>query len=133
MGHDAALAVDDKGLGNPGNLIGFADHVLRIEQDVEVVAILGHIRLDRFPAATVSQDRRGREAVEPYVAKNGYHFNILLDPQNVISETYEVAGVPETFIIDRKGRIVAHHMGAFDWSRADVKDALRELLNSNTG
>ena len=53
----------------------------------------------------------------PYVEKNGYHFEILLDPENEVGDAYNVSGVPETFIIDRKGRIVAHHMGAFDWSQ----------------
>ncbi len=86
-----------------------------------------------FVMLAASQDTSGRSVVAPYVAKNGYHFTILLDPQNKISETYDVSGVPETFIIDRKGQIVAHHMGAFDWSRPDVKDALRQLLDSKQG
>jgi len=80
-----------------------------------------------------SQDTSGRSAVASYVKKNGYHFTILLDPENKISETYDVSGVPETFIIDRKGQIVAHHMGGFDWSRPDVKDALQQLLDSKQG
>ena len=86
-----------------------------------------------FVMLAVSQDTKGRASVAPYVAKNGYHFTILLDPENKISETYDVSGVPETFIIDRKGQIVAHHMGAFDWSRPDVKDALQQLLDSKKG
>jgi peroxiredoxin len=86
-----------------------------------------------FVMLAVSQDVKGRAAVAPYVAKNGYHFTILLDPENTIGETYDVSGVPETFIIDRKGQIVAHHMGAFDWSRPDVRDALQQLLDSKRG
>ena len=86
-----------------------------------------------FVMLAVSQDVKGRSMVAPYVEKNGYHFAILLDPENKISETYDVSGVPETFIIDRKGQIVAHHMGAFDWSRPDVKDALQQLLDSKAG
>lgn len=77
----------------------------------------------------ISQDTQGRSAVEPYVEKNGYHFEVLLDPENKVGESYDVGGVPETFIIDRDGRIVAHHMGAFDWSSADFRAALRELLD----
>lgn len=77
----------------------------------------------------VSQDTEGRSAVEQYVEKNGYHFEVLLDPQNKVGESYDVGGVPETFIIDRDGRIVAHHMGAFDWSSTDFRAALRELLD----
>jgi peroxiredoxin len=57
----------------------------------------------------------------------------LLDPENKIGDAYSVSGVPETFIIDRKGRIVAHHMGAFDWSRPDVKEALYQLLAAKDG
>lgn len=83
-----------------------------------------------FVMLAVSQDRKGREVVAPYLEKNGYHFRVLLDPDNWVSEAYNVSGVPETFIINREGRIVAHHMGAFDWSRADVKEALRELIEA---
>jgi peroxiredoxin len=86
-----------------------------------------------FVMLAASQDTSGREVVASYVKKNGFHFTILLDPENKISETYEVSGVPETFIIDRKGQIVAHHMGGFDWSRPDVKDALQQLLDSKQG
>ncbi len=86
-----------------------------------------------FVMLAASQDTSGRSVVASYVAKNGFHFTILLDPENKISETYDVSGVPETFIIDRKGQIVAHHMGAFDWSRPDVKDALQQLLDSKQG
>ena len=83
-----------------------------------------------FVMLAVSQDTKGRLVVAPYVEKNGYHFKVLLDPENQVGEAYDVSGVPETFIIDREGRIVAHHMGAFDWSRPDVKDALKELLET---
>jgi peroxiredoxin len=83
-----------------------------------------------FVMLAVSQDTKGRIVVAPYVEKNGYHFKILLDPENRVGDAYNVSGVPETFIIDREGRIVAHHMGAFDWSRPDVKDALKQLLET---
>ena len=85
-----------------------------------------------FVMLAVSQDTKGKSAVVPYVEKNGYHFRILLDPENKVGESYSVSGVPETFIIDRNGRIVAHHMGAFDWSRPDVKEALQQLLSAKT-
>ncbi len=85
-----------------------------------------------FVMLAVSQDAKGKSAVVPYVEKNGYHFRILLDPENKVGDAYGVSGVPETFIIDRNGRIVAHHMGAFDWSRPDVKEALQQLLSAKT-
>jgi peroxiredoxin len=86
-----------------------------------------------FVLLAVSQDEGSRDAVASFVKKNGYHFTVLLDPKNVVSAAYGASGVPETFVIDRNGRIVAHHLGAFDWSRPDVREALRDLLNSKTG
>ncbi len=86
-----------------------------------------------FVILAVSQDRRGRAAVQPFVEKNHLQFDVLLDPDNVVGDAYNVSGVPETFIIDRKGRIVAHHMGAFDWSQTDVRQALNELLDNREG
>jgi hypothetical protein len=44
-----------------------------------------------------------------------------------------VDGIPETFIIGRDGRIVAHHIGPYDWSNADIRDALEELIKSKQG
>lgn len=101
------------------------------EEMPSMETLYDELRTNRdFVMLAVSQDTKGRIVVAPYVEKNGYHFKVLLDPENKVGEAYDVSGVPETFIIDRGGRIVAHHMGAFDWSRPDVKDALKQLLES---
>jgi len=101
------------------------------EEMPSMETLYDELRTNRdFVMLAVSQDTKGRLVVAPYVEKNGYHFKVLLDPENKVGEAYDVSGVPETFIIDREGRIVAHHMGAFDWSRPDVKDALTQLLES---
>ncbi len=93
--------------------------------------LYNEFRNDRdFVMLAVSQDEKGRDAVAPYVEKNGFHFEILLDPHNEVSQKYNVTGVPETFIIDREGRIVAHHVGAFDWSLPEIKETFEELLDS---
>jgi peroxiredoxin len=86
-----------------------------------------------FVMLAVSQDQRGRQAVKPFIDKNGFRFQVLLDPDGQLAESYGLRGVPETFIIDRSGRIVAHHAGAFDWSRPDVSDALKRMLEVRSG
>jgi peroxiredoxin len=86
-----------------------------------------------FVMLAISQDTGSREEVMAYVEKHGYHFDVLLDPKNAVAEAYNVSGVPETFIIDREGRIVAHHSGAFDWSQPAIRDAVEELLKDNKG
>ncbi|HEV2170805.1 MAG TPA: TlpA disulfide reductase family protein, partial [Candidatus Binatus sp.] len=86
-----------------------------------------------FVMLAVSEDELGRQVVKPYVEKHGYHFTIVLDPENKVGSAYGLSGVPETFIISRDGRIVAPHMGAFDWSRPDVREALQEMLDAKSG
>src|SRR5579863_589787 len=83
-----------------------------------------------FVVLAVSQDSEGRSAVDSYVRKNGYKFTVLLDPQNQVGDAYDVSGIPETFIIDRTGRIVAHHVGPYDWAQPEMREALRELIDS---
>jgi peroxiredoxin len=86
-----------------------------------------------FVILAVSEDTDGSKAVAPYVKQSGYKFEILLDPRNDVGEAYNVSGIPETFVIDRDGRIVAHHLGPYDWANPDIRDALQELINSKTG
>jgi cytochrome c biogenesis protein CcmG, thiol:disulfide interchange protein DsbE len=86
-----------------------------------------------FEVVAVSQDTLGRKAVAPYVEKQGLKFTVLLDPSNQVGEAYNVSGIPETFIIGRDGRIVAHHVGPFDWSSSEMRDALQELIKSKEG
>ncbi len=88
---------------------------------------------DGFVMLAVSQDTGGRQLVADYVKKHGYHFDVLLDPQNAVADAYRISGVPETFIIDRRGRIVAHHSGAFDWSQPEIRAAIQELLADRKG
>jgi peroxiredoxin len=83
-----------------------------------------------FVVLAVSQDSEGRAAVDSYVHHNGYKFTVLLDPQNEVGDAYDVSGIPETFIIDRTGRIVAHHVGPYDWAQPEMRDALRELIDT---
>jgi peroxiredoxin len=82
-----------------------------------------------FVVLAVSEDSEGRGAVDSYVHGNAFRFDVLLDPQNLVGDAYDVSGIPETFIIDRTGRIVAHHVGPYDWSKAEMRDALHELID----
>jgi peroxiredoxin len=49
--------------------------------------------------------------VRPFLAKNGYDFQVLLDPKHAVAERYQANAIPTTVIIDRKGKIVAYFTG----------------------
>ena len=56
------------------------------------------------------QDKR--EAAEKFVRDFGLTFHNAQDPSGAVSVDYGVYGVPETFFLDRQGRIRAKHMSA---------------------
>jgi peroxiredoxin len=69
-----------------------------------------------------------RERVEEFVRELGLDFPVLLDPAGRISRVLQTVGVPETFIIDRQGRIVKRLIGATDWDSPANQALIDELL-----
>jgi peroxiredoxin len=45
---------------------------------------------------------------------------VLLDPDGSVGKTYGITGVPETFVIDKKGTIRKKIIGPIDWSDISV-------------
>ena len=54
-----------------------------------------------------------------------------MDPTGKISIDYGVYGVPETFVIDQTGRIVAKHTGAV--TEDQLASKIEALLRGGTG
>jgi len=52
-----------------------------------------------------------RELVERFVQEHPLQFEVLLDPQGAVGTEYGITGYPETFLIDREGRLVAKIVG----------------------
>jgi hypothetical protein len=62
------------------------------------------------------------------MSKQQYTFPVLLDPQGETLDLFEVKGIPTTFLIDRKGRMVGKAIGPRDWKSADVFSLLSLLI-----
>ncbi|MHB8635437.1 MAG: TlpA disulfide reductase family protein [Fimbriimonadaceae bacterium] len=45
--------------------------------------------------------------VAPFIAKQGYTFPILLDPGRKVNTAYHVQGIPNSFLYNRQGKLVA--------------------------
>ena len=69
-----------------------------------------------------------REKVEAFVSEYGLDFPVLLDPESSISRLLQTVGVPETFVLDRQGRIVKRLIGATDWNSPGNQALIEELL-----
>ncbi|MGH7858482.1 MAG: TlpA family protein disulfide reductase, partial [Candidatus Binatia bacterium] len=80
-----------------------------------------------FALLAVSQDEQP-EIVGPWIAERGFTFPVLLDPRGEVGYALGATGYPETFVVDRQGEIVHHHVGYRDWTEPAVVDALQTLL-----
>ena len=65
--------------------------------------------------------REEREAVKSFISQNGYTFPILLDPDGRVASKYAVRGIPTTYLIDEKGKVVNKIVGSREWSYKEFK------------
>ncbi|HEX6069564.1 MAG TPA: TlpA disulfide reductase family protein [Longimicrobiaceae bacterium] len=60
----------------------------------------------------VSVDARGEEQnVKEFAESFGVGYDIWLDPSEQVISTFRVLGVPNTYLIDREGRVLGKHIG----------------------
>lgn len=76
----------------------------------------------------VSIDEGGPDVVRQYARDLGLTFTILHDQSGKIKQIYQTTGVPESFIINRAGKIEKKVIGATDWTAAVNKELVRRLL-----
>ncbi len=59
---------------------------------------------------------------------------VLHDPDSSSAQRYGTELLPETYIIDRQGRLIARFVNKYDWNRQEVKQLIEDLLSdSSTG
>lgn len=92
------------------------------------------VRLNRimdgksFQMLAVSIDEGGKDAVDNFLKNSGTMLPALLDTNQSISKRYGTTGVPETFILDKKGVIVKKVVGGMDWSDPQVVAFFNEIM-----
>ena len=82
-----------------------------------------------FVLLAVSEDEQSA-VVAPWITQRGFTFPVLLDPRADVGGALGITGSPETFIVDRNGRIVHHHVGFRNWAEPAVIAALERLLDT---
>jgi cytochrome c biogenesis protein CcmG, thiol:disulfide interchange protein DsbE len=85
-----------------------------------------------FKIAAVSIDEGDPEDVRAFGTNLGLSFDLLQDRSTKVQEIYQTTGVPESFLLNRKGIIVKRLIGAHDWN-SPVNRALIERLLDEPG
>ena len=69
-----------------------------------------------------------KKLVEDFQKEFKLSFPVLFDSEGKLAEKYQITGHPVTFLIDRKGFLVGKVVGERDWSGAEAKALVADLL-----
>jgi cytochrome c biogenesis protein CcmG/thiol:disulfide interchange protein DsbE len=81
-----------------------------------------------FRVAAVSIDTDGPAAVLAFARGLGITFDVLHDRSTDIQQAYQTIGVPESFLVDSRGRIVYIALGAEMWDSPVNRQRIEHLL-----
>ncbi len=65
----------------------------------------------QFLAINVGEDEK---TVQAYVDATPFPYPVLMDQQNVLSNRYEIYGLPTVMVVDKNGTIAYRHSGVLD-------------------
>jgi len=80
-----------------------------------------------FELVAVSVDD-GRAEVEAFRQRMDLSFPILLDPEKRVANRYQSYRFPESWLVDREGRLVARFIGPRDWDAPVYVQRIERLL-----
>jgi peroxiredoxin len=81
-----------------------------------------------FRIAAVSVDTDDSSRVREFIEHYNVAFDVLHDQRGRIQQVFQTTGVPESFLIDRSGRILRIVYGAHPWTSGANRRIVEELL-----
>jgi peroxiredoxin len=71
---------------------------------------------------------RNEQAYRNFLQRNQLSFAVARDPEENISSSYGTFKWPETYVIDRNGKVVQKYIGPRDWTDPQIVNSIRALL-----
>jgi peroxiredoxin len=87
-------------------------------------------RDDGLVVVAVSMDRSPADKVKAFVEELGLNFPVLHDRDERVARLYSVPGVPTSYIVDARGRIMYRALGEYDWFGPTAKSTVEDLLRT---
>jgi len=70
-----------------------------------------------------------RKKVLRYMEENGYTFPVYVNPDGSAAKKFGITGVPETFIIDKKGVLRDKKIGPEQWDSPIIMEMLQSMIH----
>jgi cytochrome c biogenesis protein CcmG/thiol:disulfide interchange protein DsbE len=100
------------------------------EEMPSMEALYQDFRAKGFKIAAVSIDEGSTDQVRAFGQELGLTFDLLHDRTGQIQGLYQTTGVPESFLLDKEGRIVRRLIGNHDWNSPANRDQVDRLLSA---
>ena len=71
---------------------------------------------------------RSEKAYRDFLTRNRLAFQVARDPEENISSSYGSFKWPETYVINREGKVVQKYVGPRDWTDPQIVNSIRALL-----
>ncbi len=81
----------------------------------------------------VSVDQESTHKVQRWAEERGLTFTILHDRSGQIEQAFQTTGVPESFVIDRHGRLLKREIGPREWDGPRQTELFERLLANGSG
>ncbi|TYO99489.1 peroxiredoxin [Geothermobacter ehrlichii] len=76
----------------------------------------------------VNIEADGKDVLPGFLRKHPHTFPVLMDVDGEAQSAYGVFRFPETFVVDKQGKIVQHIIGGRDWAARSMVTFLTSLL-----
>ncbi len=82
-----------------------------------------------FVILAVSVDEGMEKRISTFVQRLQLTYPVLLDPESIVSDHYQVSGLPFSLLIDREGQLIAKVVGEREWDSPEASLLITSLLN----
>ncbi|HEU4556205.1 MAG TPA: TlpA disulfide reductase family protein [Longimicrobium sp.] len=85
------------------------------------------VSIDAKPGSPDASGRPGGD-VAAFTREFGLTFDVWQDPSGAVARDFRTTGVPESFLVDKRGKIVKKVIGATEWDNPATVALIRRLL-----
>ncbi len=95
-----------------------------VKEMPEIQALYKSVKAQGITFMMISEE--DRDTVRQFVEEKGFTFPVYVTEH--VPDEFESRGIPATFVVDRRGRIVLKKSGAAQWDSDTCRSFLRSLL-----
>lgn len=81
---------------------------------------------DGFAIVAISTGEK-KKTVSDFIAKKGFTFPVYLDESSSMGRIYATQGIPTTYVLDKKGRVIAGIVGSTEYDNPELIKALKGM------